>query len=132
TLVLRGRFEPGAFLDDIERSDATAVCLVPVMLQRILALGKEEIDRRDLSSLKVVFCAGSALPGAVAQQATELLGDVVYNLYGSTEVSVATLATPADVRVAPASVGRPALGCRVELFDDAGRAVPQGQTGRVF
>ncbi len=131
-LVLRGRFDAADFLDDMERHHATAVCLVPVMLQRILALGDAEIASRDLSSLKVVFSAGSALPAETAGRAINAFGDVVYNLYGSTEVSVATLAVPADLRVSASTVGKPALGCRVELFDDAGRPTPQGEVGRVF
>jgi len=50
-----------------------------------------------------VFLAGSQLHGEVANQAMDLLGEVVYNLYGSTEVSVATIGTPADLRAAPAA-----------------------------
>ena len=132
TLVLRRHFDPAVLLDDVERHRATTICVVPVMLQRILALGDEEFARRDLGSLRVAFCAGAQLPGTVAARATDRLGDVVYNLYGSTEVSVATLATPADLRVAPTSVGRPALGSRVRVLDDGGREVPAGRSGRIF
>jgi len=131
-LVLRARFDPEQLLDDIERYRVATVCLVPIMLQRLLALGEAQIRRRDLSSLRVVFCGGSQLPAEVALRAMELLGDVVYNLYGSTEVAVATLATPADIHAAPASVGRPALGSRVKVFDRHGREVAGGETGRIF
>jgi fatty-acyl-CoA synthase len=131
-LVLRRRFDAAQFLDDTAEKKVSTWCVVPVMLQRVLALGEEEIGRRDLSALKVVFCAGSQLPADVAIRAMDLLGDVIYNLYGSTEVSVATLATPQDIRAAPTSVGRPALGSRVKLFDEHGEEVPRGQTGRIF
>jgi len=132
-LVLRSRFDAAQFLQDTETHEATTWCVVPIMLQRVLALGDEEIERRDLSALKVVFCAGSQLPAEVAIRSMDLLGDVIYNLYGSTEVSVATLATPADIRSAPTSVGKPALGSRVKILDDAGVPVPgTGQTGRIF
>jgi len=132
TLVLRPRFDAAQFLDDAAAHRATTWCVVPIMLQRILALGEQEIRRRDLSSLRVLFCAGSQLPAEVAQQATDVLGDVIYNLYGSTEVSVATLATPVDVREAPRSVGRPALGVRIRILDESGRKVSRGSTGRIF
>ena len=132
TIVVRRRFEPEGLLDDIAAHRATAICVVPVMLQRVLALGEEEIRRRDLSSLRVVFSAGSQLPATVALRTMDVLGEVVYNLYGSTEVSVATLATPADVRAAPASVGRPTLGVRLRLLDERGGEVPRGTTGRIF
>jgi fatty-acyl-CoA synthase len=102
------------------------------MLQRVLALGEDEIRKRDLSSLRIVFSAGSQLPAEVALKIMDLLGDVVYNLYGSTEVSVATLATPDDIRAAPTSVGKPALGARVKILDQEGNELPQGQTGKIF
>jgi fatty-acyl-CoA synthase len=130
--VLRRRFDAKTFLADIERNRATGVCVVPVMLQRVIALGEEEVGRHDLSSLRVVFCAGSALPAEVALKATELFGDVIYNLYGSTEVAVATLATPKDVREAPTSVGKPALGSRVKIYDKEGHELPTGEQGRIF
>jgi len=131
-LVLRRRFDAERFLDDLETHRATTACVVPVMLQRVLRLGPEEIGRRDLDRLRCVFCAGSQLPGDVATAAMDALGDVIYNLYGSTEVSVATLATPAELRDCPTTVGRPALGSRVEIRDDRGLPVAPGEVGRVF
>jgi len=131
-LILRPKFDPAQLLNDIEAHRATTICLVPVMLQRALELGDEEIGRRDLSSLRVVFCAGSQLPAQVGLRALDVLGDVVYNLYGSTEVSIATLATPKDVREAPTSVGKPALGVRIKILDDKGAELPVGETGRIF
>jgi fatty-acyl-CoA synthase len=132
TLVLRRKFEAGQFLDDLAEHQATGACVVPIMLQRVLALGEEEVRKRDLSHLRVVFCAGSQLPAEVATKASDLLGDVIYNLYGSTEVSVATLATPEDIRIAPSSVGKPALGSRIKILDEHGKELPQGETGRIF
>jgi fatty-acyl-CoA synthase len=132
-LVLRRHFDAAHFLDDVERHRATAACVVPVMLQRVLALGEDEIRKRELRDhLRIVFSAGSQLPAEVALKTMELFGDVVYNLYGSTEVSVATLATPADIRAAPTSVGKPALGARVKILDEQGHELPQGQTGKIF
>ncbi|EHN09791.1 Long-chain-fatty-acid--CoA ligase [Patulibacter medicamentivorans] len=131
-LVLRPRFDAAQFLDDVEAHRATTVCVVPIMLQRVLALDPDEVRARDLSSLRVAFSAGSQLPAEVAARATELLGDVIYNLYGSTEVALATLATPSDVREAPTSVGRPLFGSRVRILDEHGDDVPKGATGRIF
>ncbi|MGN6160321.1 MAG: AMP-binding protein [Marmoricola sp.] len=131
-VVLRRTFDAEQLLDDIATHRATTVCVVPIMLQRVLALGDDAIRRRDTSSLQVAFCAGSQLPASIATKTLEVFGDVLYNLYGSTEVSVATIATPQDVRVAPTSVGKPALGSRVRILDDRGNEVPTGITGRIF
>ncbi|MFT4187883.1 MAG: AMP-binding protein [Aeromicrobium sp.] len=131
-VVLRRSFDPEAFLSDIATHRAATVCTVPVMLQRVLALPRETADRYDTSCLRVAFCSGAALPAAVSREFQDRFGDVLFNLYGSTEVSIATLATPAEVRRYPTSVGRPALGSRVVIVDDDGRPVPTGEKGRVF
>ena len=131
-LVLRRKFEAEQLVADIERHKATTVCVVPVMLQRVLGLGDDTVRSYDTTSLRAIFCAGSQLPAAVATAAQDLLGDVVYNLYGSTEVALATMATPSDIREAPTSVGKPMLGCRIKIFDDNGQEVPTPGTGRIF
>jgi acyl-CoA synthetase (AMP-forming)/AMP-acid ligase II len=62
----------------------------------------------------------------------DLFGDNVYNLYGSTEVAWASIATPQDLRAAPGTAGRAPHGTIVKLYDEDGRPVEQGETGRIF
>jgi len=61
-----------------------------------------------------------------------VFGEVLYNLYGSTEVAWATIATPADLRAAPGTAGRPPMGTIVKLLDADGREVAGGESGRIF
>jgi acyl-CoA synthetase (AMP-forming)/AMP-acid ligase II len=105
---------------------------VPVMLQRILDLDEEILQRYDLSDLRVVPVSGSALPGPLATKWMDLFGENIYNLYGSTEVAWATIATPQDLRVAPGTAGRPPYGTVVKLYDEDGNPVEPGETGRIF
>ncbi|MFL6124083.1 acyl-CoA synthetase [Actinophytocola sp.] len=133
TVVLRRRFDPEATLGAVQDNAATALVLVPTMLRRILDLGAEILGKYDTSSLRIIFCAGSALPPELGNRATEAFGDVVHNLYGSTEVAVATVATPQDWRRAPGTVGRAPVGCRVALYDEDGRKITAPHVvGRVF
>jgi fatty-acyl-CoA synthase len=132
TLVLERRFDPEDTLSLTAQHEATALIVVPVMLQRIMELGTEVIGRYDLSKLRIVALSGSALSPSLAERAVEAFGDVLYNLYGSTEVAWAAIATPDDIRAAPGTVGRPPRGTTVRLFDAEGRPVPQGETGRIF
>jgi len=132
-VVVRRRFDPLATLAGVAHHRCTALVLVPTMLQRIIDLGPEVLGRYDTSSLRIVFVAGSALSPDLGNRATEAFGEVIHNLYGSTEVAVATVATPEDWRRAPGTVGRPPVGCRVALYDEqGGRIVEPGVTGRVF
>jgi len=132
TFVLRRRFDPEGTLRAIARHRATALVVVPVMLQRILELPQETLDRYDTSSLRVIAVSGSALPGPLATRVMDQFGDVLYNLYGSTEVAWATIATPEDLRAAPGCAGRAPLGTVVKLFDEQDREVALGQSGRIF
>ncbi len=123
TLVLRRRFDAEDTLKAVAQHRATALAVVPVMLQRILDLPPETIAAHDLHALKIVAVSGSALPGELAVRAMNVLGDVLYNLYGSTEVAWATIATPEDLRAAPGTAGKPPLGTVVKLLDEQGREV---------
>lgn len=132
TIVLPRRFDPEGTLRAISQHRASALAVVPVMLQRMLELPRETIESYDLSSLRVIAASGSALPGELATRVMDAFGDVLYNLYGSTEVAWATIATPQDLRTAPGTAGKPPLGTVVKLLDAEGREVPKGQRGRIF
>jgi len=130
--VLKRKFDPEATLSLTAQHQATALVVVPVMLQRILELDDETLDRYDLSAVRSVPASGSALPGSQSDRWMDHFGENLYNLYGSTEVAWATIATPQDLREAPGTAGKPPRGTVVKLFDDDGKPVAQGDTGRIF
>jgi len=132
TLVLNRKFDPEATLSLTAQHECNALIVVPVMMQRILELSDETLERYDLSNLRVVAVSGSALAGALSERWMDLFGDNVYNLYGSTEVAWASIATPADLRAAPGTAGRLPHGTIVRLYDDDGNPVGPGETGRIF
>jgi fatty-acyl-CoA synthase len=109
-----------------------ALIVVPVMLQRILELGEDKLEQRDTSSLRIIFVGGSAFGADLCRRALKVFGPVVYNLYGSTEISYATIATPADLEEEPSTVGGVVRGSVVKILDDDGREVSPGETGRIF
>ena len=146
TIVLRRRFDPAAILDDLTAHRCGALIAIPVMLQRLLeappparqpALDAPPALNAPLAlevppALDVVAVSGSALPGGLATRFMDRFGDVLYNLYGSTEVSWASIATPADLRAAPDTAGRPPHGTTVTVLDAAGNVLPPGASGRLF
>jgi fatty-acyl-CoA synthase len=132
TMVLRRRFDPEGTLQAAEQSRADVLAAVPVMVQRILSLPDEVLAKYSLPDLKITSLSGSALPGELAIEWMDRFGDNVYNLYGSTEVAYATVATPEDLRAAPGTAGKPPRGTKIRLYDEAGKEVPQGEVGRIF
>ena len=132
-LVLRRRFDPEAALRAVQDHRCDVLVVVPTMLQRILALPEDVLDKYDTSSLRIIFASGSAMNPDLVRRAMDRFGPVLYNLYGSTELAVMTVAMPEDLVHNPATAGRPPVGCRVALYDDAGNPVTTaGTVGRIF
>ena len=132
TVVLRRRFDPEACLQAVTDERCDSLVVIPVMLQRILNLPQETRDRYSLPTLKVTAASGSSLPGDLALEWMDNFGDNLYNIYGSTEVAYASIATPRDLRAAPTSAGKPPWATVVKILDPDGREVSTGESGRIF
>jgi fatty-acyl-CoA synthase len=132
TVVLRRTFRPEPCLRTVQDDRCESLVVVPVMLQRILELPVETLARHSLPSLRVTAVSGSALPGDLAVEWMDRFGDNLYNVYGSTEVACASIATPDDLRRAPTSAGKPPWATVVKILDDDGHEVPTGESGRIF
>ena len=131
-MVLRRKFDAEAALAAIEEHRAGAVVAVPVMLQRILQLPPETRARYDTGSLRMVISAAAPLGADLASRFMDAFGDMLYDIYGTTEAGLAALATPADLRAAPGSVGRPPYGTTVRVLGADRAEVETGQPGHLF
>jgi fatty-acyl-CoA synthase len=132
TIVLQRKFDPEQTLAGIAQHQVQSCPMVPVMVQRIMALPEETRRKYDTSSLTSVPLSGSALPGELAIKFMDEFGDVLQNLYGSTEVAWAAIATAQDLRAAPGTAGKPPVGTIVRIYDQEGHQVQQGEVGRIF
>jgi acyl-CoA synthetase (AMP-forming)/AMP-acid ligase II len=132
TAVLRRKYEPEACLRLVQDQGCESLVVIPVMLQRIMALPADTLDSYDFSSVRVVTSSGSALPGDLALNWMDTFGDNLYSTYGSTEVAYGSIATPADLRKSPMTAGRPPIGTEVKIFDADGKELPEGRSGRIF
>ncbi|MEJ5920450.1 MULTISPECIES: AMP-binding protein [unclassified Corynebacterium] len=131
TMIMRRHFDPVDSLRIIDAHNPHTIFLVPTMLQRMLEVMPDSYDNTT-SSLQVLASCGSAIPEAVVKKSLDRFGPVLYNQYGSTEVSWATIATPDELHDNPTTAGRAPLGTRVKIFDDDGNELPDGETGRIF
>lgn len=118
-----------AVLDAAADHRASIIVTTPVVVARLAEVGPGD---RDLSTLMGVLVSGSAIPPTVIGQFRRQFGEILYNLYGSTEVGYATVAEPADLAEAPTTAGRPLPGVDVVLLTPDGRPVAQGQPGDVW
>jgi fatty-acyl-CoA synthase len=132
-VVTTRRFIPEGTLKLIADHKADMLVAVPTMLHRIVELAPDIIATYDTSSLKTIAVAGSALTPELSDRVQDTFGDVLYNIYASTECGFATTATPDELRRAPGTAGRSAVACEVVLFDEHDRRVDDANhRGRIF
>ena len=132
-LVLQPKFDARETIDAIATHRVGVLVAVPIMLRRMLeAAGRPTKNNLNTNSLRLVPLSGSAIPTGLAEAFMDQFGEVVYNLYGSTEVGSATVAAPRDLRAAPGTAGRPPHGVELRIYDAADNALEPGGTGRIF
>ena len=132
TVILPEKFDPEGCLQLIEKHQATAASFVPVMIKRILGLDDAIKSKYDLSSLRIVMASGSAMSPELRKQAMKLFGDVLYDLYGSTEAGWVTIATPDDIARHEKTVGKPVPGIEVAVFSKDGDRLGADEVGELF
>jgi fatty-acyl-CoA synthase len=128
TFVMTRKFDPANTLRLVEKYNADTLAAVPVMCQRMLDVEEQP----DTSSLRIVALSGSALAPTLAARFMDRFGDILYSLYGSTEIAYVSVAGPRDLREAPTTAGRILRGVTVRIVDDNDDDVPQGEVGRIF
>lgn len=132
TVVTRRKFDPEATLDLVDRYQATGLCVVPVMFDRIMDLPDHVRRRYSCRSLRFATASGSRMRPDVVTRFMDEFGDVIYNNYNATEAGMIATATPADLRAAPDTAGKPAVGTEIRILDSEFRAVPAGEVGQIF
>lgn len=132
TVVLDGRFDAQRTVDVVKRQHVNVLIAVPTMIRRMLALPDEQVARIGGGQLRILGTGGAKIDPATVRSVFDRIGPVLHNLYGTSECSYITIATPDELADAPTTAGSPPLGNRVEVLDEAGNSVPPGTVGRIF
>lgn len=132
TVVTAPEFRAADTMSLVSEHRARALVVVPTMLARICSLPVGQLVRADTERLRIIASSGSAVPGRLVTEILDRFGPVLYNVYGSTEVALATIAAPADLRRQPTTAGRRLMGVRLAIIDDNGKPVDDGVVGRIF
>ncbi|MGB6516675.1 MAG: AMP-binding protein, partial [Mycobacterium sp.] len=132
TVATRRKFDPEATLDLVDRYQATGLCVVPVMFDRIMDLPDDVRRRYSGRSLKFATASGSRMRPDVVTRFMDEFGDIIYNNYNATEAGMIATATPTDLRAAPDTAGKPAIGTEIRILDAEHRRVPTGEVGQIF
>ncbi|MDH3293713.1 MAG: AMP-binding protein, partial [Acidimicrobiia bacterium] len=131
-VALLPRFDAEQTLEQIQNRNATAVYLVPTMMQRIWKLDDDTKFGYDLSSLKVAFHLAEPCSTWLKEAWIEWIGpDVLFELYGGTEGQMFTVIDGNDWLNHRGSVGKPLMG-EIKICDPDGNEVPPGTEGEVW
>lgn len=126
TTVECERFTTAAVADLIERYRVSVLCAVST--QFIMMLNDPELERRDLSSLRVMFTGGEAVPYERARRFEAVTGASVLQFYGSNETGLLTGTTLTDTpQKRLRTAGRVVPEMRVRLFDDGVDVTDRGR-----
>jgi long-chain acyl-CoA synthetase len=131
TVVMMRGFEAAHALRLVEQERVTWISMAPIHFVRILKLGREVIDRHDLSTVRFVVHSASPVAPSVKQRIIEIFPGAVWEMYGGTEGTF-TVIGPDEWQAKPGSVGRTTSGRDISILDDDGRSLPAGEVGRVF
>jgi len=127
--VLLASFSPEEMLRRIEEHRVSV--LAAVSTQFIMLLNSPELGQRDLSSLRVLFTGGEAVPYERAAEFEDRTGARVLQFYGSNETGALSRTTTRDSReVRLRSAGRVIEEMQVRLFDEEGRDVTRSGRGQ--
>ncbi|MGJ0183855.1 AMP-binding protein [Corynebacterium glyciniphilum] len=128
TFILQRKFSPREAVKLIEANRPANIAIVPTQLRRLLEAVPENFN----PGVKSIVACGEALPPRVIRETHEKFGKILYNLYGSTEISWASIAQPHELEEHPTTAGKPPMATVLKIVDDDGNEVPEGVVGRVF
>jgi len=130
TVIVTSDTSPARVFEMIDQTEATWTFMVPTMWASMVA--SDEINRFDLGSLRLLLSGGSPLLTHTKEAILKRFAKAGLNeFYGATEVGLVTNLPPEDQRRKVRSAGRPVIGMFVELRDEQGNVVPQGEVGEI-
>jgi long-chain acyl-CoA synthetase len=129
SLILLKQFQPKSILASIAQHKATILPVVPTIYSFLVELYAR--GGYDVSTLRCCISGGSSLPEALLKRVEEGLGVTVIEGYGLTETSpVIAVNTMKDGSV-PGSVGPVLPNVELEIVDETGNPIKQGQVGEI-
>jgi acyl-CoA synthetase (AMP-forming)/AMP-acid ligase II len=140
TSVITQRYRPREFCDQVAEYRITHTLLAPTMIVTLLSELRQDGDllqQLRAGTLRRVWYAGSGMPVAVAEEGDAMLGPILGQQFGFTELWSAaksmccTFLPPGEHAAKRGSCGRAMTGLDVRVVDEHGRPVPPGTVGEI-
>jgi acyl-CoA synthetase (AMP-forming)/AMP-acid ligase II len=130
TVVVPAKFSPLSFWRFVRDTDATWYSAVPTIHQ--LLLTRAGGDRPEgAEHLRFIRSCSAALPPEMMEKIERTFGAPVLEAYGMTEATHQMCSNPQPPSARKAGSVGPGTGVQVNIMDEAGNLLPQGQRGEV-
>lgn len=124
-IVIHKGFDAAKACELIREHQVEVVTVVPLMLHKMLKHGAEH-----LTSLTCIASGSAELSPKLIEETRSKLGDIVYNLYGTSEAGLNMIATPQDLNIAVTTIGKKINGVHIKIVDDHKNEVEIGKVGQ--
>ncbi len=121
-------YKPPALLAALSRPEVTAAFVPPTLLRRLLPLYE---SGPLLDNIHYLVVSGEPLYPDEARQCLDKLCPDIYSYYASSEGGGISVLKASEMRDHADSVGIPTFRTDVEIVDEDGIALPEGQVGRL-
>jgi long-chain acyl-CoA synthetase len=133
-MVLLPKFQPSAALETIQQHRVTVFCGVPTMYSVLLA--EPDLDKFDLTSIRMCISGASPLPPQVQKRFMEVTGGFLAEGYGLTEASPVTHCNPVDktkrkIRIGSIGLPLPDTYARIVDVETGRKTLEAGETGEL-
>ena len=130
TVVVPAKFSPLSFWRFVRDSRATWYSAVPTIHQLLLTRAGENRPE-GAENLRFIRSCSAALPPEMMEKIEHTFGAPVLEAYGMTEATHQMCSNPQPPAARKAGSVGPGTGVQVNIMDDAGNLLPQGQRGEV-
>ncbi|TFG93414.1 MAG: long-chain-fatty-acid--CoA ligase [Syntrophobacterales bacterium] len=142
TLIILPAFDPGVFLEIVEKEKVNTTYLVPTMLQA--GLDHPDFEKRDTTSLTRIGYGASPMPLNLLLRAKQVLNADFTNYFGMTETTgIVSVLEPEDHNLEGdtetiekktrrlSGIGHAIEGSEARIFDDNDQELPRGEVGQI-
>ncbi|WP_435348573.1 acyl-CoA synthetase [Haloarchaeobius sp. HRN-SO-5] len=119
-------FDPATIFENVEKYGTTRAVMVPAMLK---PMSKLDASQYDLSTLTVVMSGSEPVSETLYEYVTETLDANLNEMYGQTEAMHLITTCERWFDVEPGSLGYPAPGHEIDVIDEDGNRLDDGETG---
>ena len=129
TLVLMERFTPQRWIDQVVAEGVTFTICVS---SHLYALREQLVSQGErLQSLHTLVSSSAAIDKELKDYLFDQVGCAFYEIYGATEVAIATNLDPKDAAHKSASVGEACEGVEVMILDDQPQPLLAEEVGEI-